>query len=39
MRYRLGRITEISGLDLTDPEVRLVCQLLIDIPFGPNRMD
>jgi hypothetical protein len=37
MRYRLGRITEVSGLDLRDPEVRLVCQLLIDMPFAPHR--
>ena len=29
LRYRIKRATEISGLDFTHPEVRLVCQLLL----------
>jgi sugar diacid utilization regulator len=29
LRYRLARIKEISGLDLDDPRVRLVCELLL----------
>jgi len=29
LRYRLTRIKELSGLDLDDPRVRLVCQLLL----------
>jgi hypothetical protein len=29
LRYRLGRIKELSGLDLDDPRVRLVCELLL----------
>ncbi|MCW7945720.1 hypothetical protein AAW14_27875 [Streptomyces hygroscopicus] len=31
LRYRLGRIRDISGLDLDDPAVRLVCNVLIDL--------
>ncbi|MGW1159479.1 PucR family transcriptional regulator [Streptomyces sp. NPDC002519] len=31
LRYRLGRIKEISGLDIDDPAVRLVCQLLLGV--------
>jgi len=38
MRYRLRQITEISGLDLSDPDVRLVCQLLCGAPAeAPGR--
>jgi sugar diacid utilization regulator len=29
LRYRLTRIKELSGLDLDDPRVRLVCELLL----------
>lgn len=29
LRYRLGRIKELSGLDLDDAQVRLVCELLL----------
>ncbi|BEP14013.1 helix-turn-helix domain-containing protein [Acidothermaceae bacterium B102] len=37
LRYRLDRMTVISGLDLLDPDVRLLCQMLIDPPYGPSR--
>jgi PucR C-terminal helix-turn-helix domain len=37
LRYRLDRMTFISGLDLLDPDVRLLCQMLIDPPYGPQR--
>lgn len=30
LRYRLGRIREVSGLDLEEPTVRAVCELLLD---------
>jgi DNA-binding PucR family transcriptional regulator len=29
LRYRLGRIREVSGLDLDDPRIALVCNLLL----------
>jgi sugar diacid utilization regulator len=29
LRYRLAKIKELSGLDLDDPRVRLVCELLL----------
>jgi len=31
LRYRLGRVREVSGLDLDDPPVRLACELLLDV--------
>jgi len=31
LRYRLSRIQALSGLDLSDPTVRLVCQLLLAV--------
>lgn len=29
LRYRLGRVVELSGLDLTDPDERLFCELIL----------
>jgi DNA-binding PucR family transcriptional regulator len=29
LRYRLGRVREVSGLDIDDPTVRVVCELLL----------
>lgn len=37
LRYRLGRIREVSGLDLDDPRVALVCQLLLVTGVQPSR--
>jgi PucR C-terminal helix-turn-helix domain len=36
LRYRLGRIREITGLDLDDPAVRLVCELLLSGPIDDD---
>ncbi|MEU3983514.1 helix-turn-helix domain-containing protein [Streptomyces sp. NPDC026672] len=33
LRYRMDRIKKISGLDLDDPAVRLVCELLLSGPL------
>jgi len=29
LRYRLNRVNELTGLDLADPDARLLCQLLL----------
>lgn len=31
LRYRLGRVRAVSGLELDDPAVRLACELLLDL--------
>jgi hypothetical protein len=38
MRYRLGRITAVSGLDLASPDARLLAQLQLRLALGdPER--
>jgi hypothetical protein len=37
LRYRLARIRELSGLDLDDPWVSLLCELLLVVGAAPVR--
>jgi PucR C-terminal helix-turn-helix domain/GGDEF-like domain len=36
LRYRINRLTEIGGLDLNDPKLRLVLQLLFEMAPEPG---
>ncbi|MCU1687397.1 MAG: CdaR family transcriptional regulator [Amycolatopsis sp.] len=38
LRYRLGRIREVSSLDVADPTTRLVCELLLGLPAPRPRL-
>jgi DNA-binding PucR family transcriptional regulator len=36
LRYRVKRLTEIGGLDLDDPKLRLALQLLLEMAPEPS---
>jgi DNA-binding PucR family transcriptional regulator len=36
LRYRVKRLTEIGGLDLDDPKLRLALQLLLEMAPEPG---